>query len=64
MDFDEKTKRMRLKSVHPGVTVDRVVENTGFELIIPEKVPTTEPPTSEELHILRTKVDPDGALRK
>jgi glutaconate CoA-transferase subunit B len=64
MDFDEQTKRMRLKSVHPGVTVDRVVENTGFELIIPEKVPTTDPPTSEELHILRTRVDPDGALRK
>ena len=63
MDFDEETKRMRLKSVHPGVSVDRVVENTGFELIIPEKAPTTDPPTDEELHILRTRVDPSGLLR-
>ena len=64
MDFDEKTKRMRLKSVHPGFTVDQVIENTGFELIIPKNVPTTESPTDEELHILRTRVDPTGLLRK
>lgn len=64
MDFDEKTKRMRLKSVHPGVSVEQVVENTGFELIIPKDVPVTPPPTDEELHILRTRVDPAGILRK
>ena len=63
MDFEEKTKRMRLRSVNPGVSVDQVIENTGFELIIPEKVPTTDPPTDEELHILRTRVDPSGLLR-
>lgn len=63
MDFDEKTKRMRLKSVHAGFTVDQVIENTGFELLIPENVPFTEPPTDEELHILRTRVDPAGLLR-
>ena len=64
MDFDEKTKMMRLKSVHPGFTVNQVIENTGFKLIIPEKVPTTDSPTDEELHILRTRVDPSGLLRK
>ena len=64
IDFDEETKRMRLKSVHPGFTVDQIVENTGFELIIPRNVPTTEPPTEEELHILRTRVDPAGVLRE
>ena len=64
MDFEEKTKRMRLKSVHPGVTVDEVVKNTGFELIIPEQVPTTEPPTEGEIEILRTRIDLDGVLRK
>ena len=64
MDFDEKTKRMRLKSVHPGVSLEKVVENTGFELIMPKSVPTTEPPTEEEIQILRTRVDPQGLLRK
>lgn len=64
MDFEDATKRMRLKSVHPGVTVEEVIKNTGFELVIPRRVPTTDPPTEEELRILRTRVDPRGLLRQ
>ncbi len=60
MGFDEKTKQMRLESVHPGVTVEKVKDETGFELIIPSQVSTTVPPTSEELRILREVVDPTG----
>ena len=63
MDFDEETKRMRLKSIHPGVSISEVIENTGFRLMIPPNVEETEPPTIEELEILRTKVDPEGLLR-
>lgn len=63
LDFDPDTKRMRLKSVHRGITVEEVVKNTGFELIIPKDVPQTSPPTEEELHVLRTEVDPHGILR-
>jgi len=59
MDFDEETKRIRLKTVHPGISVETVLENTGFDLIVPEHVPETEPPTYEELEILRS-VDPQG----
>ncbi|MFQ6076013.1 MAG: CoA-transferase [Candidatus Bathyarchaeia archaeon] len=58
LGFDEKTKRMKLVSVHPGVTVEEVKENTGFELIIPETVPETEPPTMKEVELVRTKIDP------
>lgn len=64
MDFDEKTRRMRLKSVHPGVTIEQVLENTGFDLVIPKNVPITEPPTEEELEILRARCDPEGVLRQ
>ena len=64
MDFEEHTKRMRLKYVHPGVTKEEVIENTGFELIVPEKVPTTPPPTKEEIALIRTKIDREGELRK
>lgn len=64
MDFEEKTKRMRLKSVHAGVTVDEVVKNTGFELVIPKSVPNTEPPTIKELEILRIRIDRDSVLRR
>jgi glutaconate CoA-transferase subunit B len=58
MDFDEKTKRMRIASIHPGVDIDTVKESTGFELIIPEKIQETNPPTVKEINVLRNKVDP------
>ena len=64
MDFEEETKRMRLKFVHPGVTVDKVLENTGFDLIVPERVERTPEPTDEEIQLLRTRIDPKGVLRK
>lgn len=64
MDFEETSKRARLKSVNPGYSVDDAIENTGFELIIPKQVPMTTAPTEKELEILRTRVDRDGVLRK
>lgn len=64
MDFTEEEKRMRLVSVHPGVTVEEVVARTGFELVIPPVVPVTAEPSEEELHVLRTRVDPEGLLRR
>ncbi|MEM2446415.1 MAG: CoA-transferase [Candidatus Bathyarchaeia archaeon] len=60
LGFDEETKRMKLLATHPGITVQDVIENTGFELIIPDKVEQTEPPTEEELRVLREEVDPTG----
>lgn len=59
MDFDPKTKRMRLATVHPGISPQQVQENTSFDLVIPKNVPTTEPPTCEELELLRA-IDPNG----
>lgn len=59
LDFDEKKKRMRLKTVHPGVDIDTVKESTGFELLIPKDgIKETKPPSEKELKILREKVDP------
>jgi glutaconate CoA-transferase subunit B len=59
MDFDPQTKRIRLATVHPGVTVGQVLENSGFDLKIPKNVRTTEFPTCEELDLLRA-IDPTG----
>jgi glutaconate CoA-transferase subunit B len=64
LDFEEQSKRLRLRSVHPGIAVEQVVANTGFALIVPERVPVTEAPTPEELDILRRRVDPQGLLRR
>jgi glutaconate CoA-transferase subunit B len=58
MGFDEKTKRMRVESLHPDVTFEKVCENTSFELERPKKLPVTPEPNAECLRILREEVDP------
>ncbi|MFW9921198.1 MAG: CoA-transferase subunit beta, partial [Candidatus Thorarchaeota archaeon] len=58
-DFDPDTCKIRLMSVHPGYTVDDVVENVMFDLIVPKSVPITEAPTQEQLDIMH-KLDPKG----
>ncbi|WP_373089009.1 CoA-transferase subunit beta [Sneathiella sp.] len=63
MDFCDATKRLRLRSVHPGHTVEEVLDNTGAEMIVPENVPTTALPDNDVLEILRTQVDPSGVLQ-
>jgi glutaconate CoA-transferase subunit B len=64
MDFADDSRRMRLKSLHPGITLDAVKRATGFELVTPASVPETDPPNPEELGVLRTRVDCEGRLRR
>ncbi|MGW7257886.1 CoA-transferase subunit beta [Streptomyces sp. NPDC054834] len=59
-DFATPDRSMRLASLHPGVTVARVAEATGFALAIPEEVPATREPTAEELRLIREVLDPGG----
>src|SRR5581483_8841174 len=56
--FDEQTRRMKVLSIHPGVTHDELRENTGFELEIPAGCPLTAPPTAEEVRLIREELDP------
>lgn len=63
LDFDPHHRRMRLRTVHPGVTVEHVMAATGFELIVPSSVPETPPPTSRELGELR-RLDSHGILSR
>jgi len=63
-DFATPDHRMRLASVHPGVSVDEVVEQTGFELAIEGDVPETRLPTDEELRLIREFLDPEGLINK
>ena len=58
MGYHEQTKRMEVLSLHPGVTLDQVRANTGFDLGAGEPLETTQPPTDQELTILREEVDP------
>ncbi len=59
LGYHPQTKRMMLLATQPGVSVEDVVDNTAFDLVIPDKIESNPPPTDEELHILRTDVDRD-----
>ena len=54
--FDRAAKRFRLESLHPGHTLDEVIEHTGFEFDRPDAVPTTSAPSPQTLELMRTRV--------
>lgn len=60
-DFETPGRTLRVRSLHPGVTVEDVQAATGFELALAGDAPTTRRPTPEELHLLREVLDPRGA---
>ena len=60
LDFHPETKRMRVFSLHPGVTYEAVKTATGFRLEEGGAVAETPAPTTEELRVLRDEVDPAG----
>ena len=57
--FDPETREMVLASVHPGVAVEQVVQNTGWPLRVAPDVARTPEPTPAELAMLR-RFDPQG----
>jgi acyl CoA:acetate/3-ketoacid CoA transferase beta subunit len=59
-DFETPERRMRVRSLHPGVNPEEVREQTGFELAVPDDVPPTRDPTDEELRLVREVLDPTG----
>jgi glutaconate CoA-transferase subunit B len=59
MGYHPESLRMMLLATQPGITVEEVLENTSFELILPEEVDVNPPPTEDELGKLREKVDRD-----
>jgi glutaconate CoA-transferase subunit B len=61
MKFAEQTKEMYLAEYYPGVTTQRIVENTGFKMDVSKAVESV-PPSDEELRILRTEVDPQRLI--
>jgi glutaconate CoA-transferase subunit B len=54
--FDRQRRRFRLDSVHPGHSVEEVLDQTGFAFDRPPNVPATAPPSAEVLQLIRTTV--------
>jgi acyl CoA:acetate/3-ketoacid CoA transferase beta subunit len=60
LDFLGPDHALRLRSVHPGITVPEVTAATGFALALPDDVPATRLPTAAELDLIRGRLDPGG----
>ena len=59
MGYHPESKRMLLLQTQPGISVEQVLENTGFELLVADEVTENPSPTEEELRVLREEVDKD-----
>ena len=59
-DFAIPDRRMRVRSLHPGVTLDEVRDATGFDLVVDDELTTSREPTTSELALLDQVVDPEG----
>ncbi len=59
--FDDKTRRMYLDAVYPGIDPRQVLDQMGFE-VDTDRAQTFQPPTKRELEILRTECDPQRLI--
>lgn len=62
LNFDNEAREMQLESLHPGVTLEEVLDNMGFRPRIPETIKTTEEPTQEQVQAIRETIDPNHSL--
>ena len=62
--FHPVTKEMYLESYHPGVTIEAIKANTGWDLMVSGDVRETERPDPELIKILREDLDPNGVFLK
>ncbi len=62
LGFDPASCRMQVESLHPGVGLEQVQEQTGFELLVADTVSETSQPTADQLRTLREQVDPHGYI--
>lgn len=62
--FGQATGEMELASLHPGVTLDDVRDNTGWEMRVADDVTETPAPSDEELRLIREELDPGGAYTR
>jgi glutaconate CoA-transferase subunit B len=62
--FDDRTGEMVLHSLHQGISLDEVRDNTSWDLRVADDVQVTQPPTDEELRLIREELDPGGSYTR
>ncbi len=63
-DFEPSSKAMRVRSLHPGVTLEQLHQATGFEMLVEGTPPVTTMPSAQELQLLRSRVDTRRTLQR
>jgi glutaconate CoA-transferase, subunit B len=63
MRFDKNSGEAYLASFHPGSSIDEIKNNTPWNLKIADDVRETEPPTVEELRVIREVLDPKRMIK-
>jgi len=62
-EIDPANGVFRLISLHPGVTLEQVKDNTGGDFLVADPLPQTTPPAAEQLRLIRRRIDPFGIRR-
>jgi len=62
LGFEPQSCRMQVESLHPGVNLEQVQDQTGFELLVADTLTETPQPTADQLQTLREQVDPHGYI--
>ncbi|SEQ26198.1 glutaconate CoA-transferase subunit B [Faunimonas pinastri] len=64
LDFNSPDRRMRIRSIHSGFTLDDVLGAMSFRPVVPDEIPQTPAPNAEQLRLIREKIDPRRVLLK
>ncbi len=62
-ELDPFERRFRLIGIHPAVTVNKIRDRTAGEFLVADPLPVTQPPSGEELNLIRNEIDPFGIRR-
>jgi glutaconate CoA-transferase, subunit B len=60
----DRSGEMQLRTMHPGVTLEEIRKNTGWEMKVSDDLGETPAPTDEELRLIREELDPGGAYTR
>ena len=63
LNFDNSQREMQLSALYPGVTVDEVKAEVGWPLRLAGKMEDVDPPSAEELRLIREELDPGAMYR-
>ena len=61
-DFEPGSRKMRLAGIYPGTTIEEVLRLMSFTPVIPDTIEEVPPPTDEQIRLIRTVIDPEGAF--